>query len=236
MPRRRKETVFTKISPYIIPGTVIISFILAVSFTVYKVYADKQSVQQELHIAQVDIPPMDEELLARTVHWKTYVDDTYGFQIRYPDNKLKNTNAAPLFAKAGVCTKKEVQALTLEPVQFDTDSLPYEIYAQLLQVTVHVQSITENLTVDTWFDENCVGEYYQEGQYMKQRVSLYGQPAIEIAQKQNEEENDLFVTKKTSTFVLYRSIFLPVFIHSTRIVIKRQLQMLIAYLLILSQQ
>lgn len=201
MPRRKKETFYTKIAPHVIPFVVGFSLFLSLFLIALKIYSDNfEPVEREIVIASIE-PTQNPEILARTVHWETYTDQDYPFSIKYPSNRLKNTSDAPLFAKAGVCTKKEVQTLTLEPVEFDTDSLPGEIYASLLQVTVHGETIPQETSITEWFQTNCQDTFDTQEAYKQAETTLYGKQVITLTDI-TQEQDDRYVTGKTQYFVV----------------------------------
>lgn len=200
MPRRKKETLYTKISPHIIPFFVGFSLFLSLFFISLKIYEDNILPVDQEKTTHTPEQIHDQDILARTVHWKTYDNSSYYFSLRYPDYKLKNTNDAPLFAKAGLCTKKEVQALTLEPRQFNTESLPTEIYSDLLQVTVHAEKLKENVSLHEWFGTNCTESFYDKEKYEKKNTTFLNLPVITLKEKQKGDEEQ-YITKKYHIFV-----------------------------------
>jgi hypothetical protein len=200
MPRRKKETLSMKIAPHVIPAFVGVSFFLSLFVISVKVYSDNTTAQYETHVAHIEQPPLNDELLARIIHWDKYEDQKHQFSVRYPGTKLKNTNDAPLFAKAGLCSKKEVQALTLEPVQFDTESLPTEIYANLVQFTVHTEPVTERISPEDWFQKHCSDFFYDPDSYTKETVTVHGVEGIRITERLVADETP-YKTKKMYTFL-----------------------------------
>lgn len=201
MPRRKKETIYTKLAPHIIPFSIGFSLFLSLFLISLKIYSDNfRQPTQQITKAETDIS-IDPDIVARTIHWDSYTDTEYPFSVRYPPNRLKNTNDAPLFAKAGVCTKKEVQALTLEPIEFNEESLPGEIYSHLLQVTIHVDKSDGIATIEDWFQLHCLQSFDGQDDYVRSNTALNGREGIEIAYPKNGPD-DPYITGKRRRFIL----------------------------------
>lgn len=188
MSRTKKKTTWEKIAPTLGFIATLCAILGIIGSIGYKVYIDNRNAEPSPSSSmKKQISQEELQRQARVSNWELYTNEQHGFQVLYPQDIVKNTNEEPLFAKTGICSAKDTQVLTLESKEFNKDSIPSDIMANLVRITVHVQDLPDDtpISLKDWVREHCTAKSWNLNTDHIRSISIQNKESLLLTDQNN---------------------------------------------------